>query len=276
MIVASEDYLSTIGLQLTGGRWFQGTDYGSGAQNAVINESLARMYWPGESALGKCLIAGEPQCRRVVGIVRDTRRIKLCEEPRGQLYVPDIIDPMMSARLPRTLVIRTTRGVAIASEVRRAIQSVDPTSPYVTVQPLDALIEPKIRPWNLGATMFALFGLLALLLAAVGLYGAMSYTVAERTHEIGVRMALGATSGRVLRMVLVRALVVVGVGTALGVGAAAWSAPKVQDLLLGIHARNPATFGVAIAVVLLAASSACLAPVRRATRVDPVRVLNTI
>lgn len=276
LIVASQNYLSTIGLQLVGGRWFEQTDYGSGAQNAVINESMARIYWPGESAIGKCLVAGEPQCRRIVGIVRDTRQMNLREDPRGQLYVPDINDPHISARLPRTLVVRTTRGVNIAADVRRAIQSVNPTSAFVSVQPVEALVAPKVRPWNLGATMFTLFGMLALTLAAVGLYGSVSYAVTERTHEIGVRMALGATGARILRLVVVRGLIVIVAGVALGSGAAVWLAPRVEDLLFGIHARNPATFGFAISVVIVAALTACVAPVRRATRVDPLEVLNSV
>jgi len=275
LIVASEGYFSTIGLHLVAGRWFESADYGSGAPNAVINETMARTYWPGESALGKCLVTVGTQCHRVVGIIGDTRRTNLREASRGQLYLPGISDPKVSARIPRTLVMRTVHGADISSAVRRTILSIDPRSPYITIQSLQTLIDPKVRPWTLGATMFALFGCLALVLAAVGLYGSMSCAIADRTHEIGVRMALGATNGRILTLVLGRVLMVIGIGVALGGIGAYMGAPRIGDLLLGVQARSSLTFGVAILVVIVASVAACWSPLRRAMQVDPLKVLNT-
>lgn len=273
-IVASEHYAATIGLRLVDGRWFAAPDYDSGSTNVVINRTLAQSYWPGESALGKCLIAGPGPCRTVVGIVSDTRQTRLQEERRSQLYFPTIDDPKASARLPRTLVVRTTRGLGIAKDVKSAIESANANLPFVQVQPLDDIIAPKMRPWRLGSRVFSLFGALALLLAAFGLYGTISSAVAERTHEFGVRTALGASATNVAMLVLRQVLFVAAVGIAVGGATTLLLRQRVESLLFDQSARDISTLTIA-AATLVCTTVACYMPVRRAVRADPIRALRS-
>jgi len=274
--VASSGYRKAIGLRLLAGRWFEASDYGAGGKNAVINETFARLYWPGESALGKCFTAGTPECRYVVGIVQDTRQRNVREEARAQLYLPDIPQREYSDRLPRTIIVRADHPAAVMAPLRRAIQTVEPAAPYITIQPLSALMEPKVRPWTLGASMFTLFGALALVLATVGLYGSISSAVTQRSHEIGVRIALGATSVQVTRTVLRQAIVVTATGTVLGAVIAFLAEPKVEGLLFEMHARQTMLFMAAIAAVVTASLLASLLPARRISRVNVLQVLTKI
>ncbi len=277
-IIASEAYQRTIGLRLLAGRWFVPADYESGGESAVVvNETLAKGFWPGEQAVGQCLVVGtgvgSQPCRTVVGVVADTRRSAFREKNRTQVYLSNIDSPTIRSRMPRTLVVRTARPRAVAASVRRAVQSADPALPFVTVRPLEELVAPKLRPWTLGATVFSLFGALALALAALGLYGTMSYAVSERTHELGVRIALGARSGDILRLVLRHGALIALSGVVLGLLAALLGGPRVAPLLVGVSARDAGVFAIAVATLALAAIAACFGPVRRATRVDPLAVL---
>jgi putative ABC transport system permease protein len=175
--------------------------------------------------------------------------------------------------MPRTLVVRTAHPRAVAAAVRRAVQSADAALPFVTVRPLEELVAPKLRPWTLGATVFSLFGALALALAALGLYGTMSHAVSERTRKLGVRIALGARGGDILRLVLRRGALIAMSGIVLGVLAALLGGPRVAALLVGVSARDAGVLATAVAALVLAAIAACLEPIRRATRVDPLAVL---
>jgi putative ABC transport system permease protein len=272
--VASEDYQRTLGLRLVAGRWFEPADYGSGGNTVVINQTMAKTYWPGESAVGHCFIQiGEPQCRTVVGVTAETRVTRLTEEHRHQIYVPEVLDPKASARLPRTLVVRSSKPRAIIGALRRAMQSVDPTLAYVSARPLNDLIEPAARPWRLGAMVFAMFGVLALVLAGFGLYGTMNYAVSERTHELAVRIALGAGTPNVLWLVLRRSLLTILGGLALGIVAALLGGSRLATLLFAVSPKDATVFVTAGATLAAAALAACYSPLRRATRVDPMSAL---
>ena len=273
LTVASEGYLRTIGLRLKAGRWFETADYGTGGATIVVNETMARSFWPNEPAIGQCLVAGPPGCRTVIGVVADTRRTALREKPRAQVYISDISDPVANARLPRTILVRSAHPRAVASAVRRAVQGADPSLPFVTVRTLAELVEPQLRPWELGTTVFVLFGSLALMLSAVGLYGTMSYAVSERTHEIGVRVALGARGGHVLRLLVGRGLLVTFAGILAGIGAALWSGPRMAAVLFGTDARDTGVYVIAAVTLTIAAAAACYSPARRAMKVDPIRAL---
>jgi putative ABC transport system permease protein len=274
LILASEHYAEAIGLRLVSGHWFTAPDYDAGAASAVINESLAKMYWPEEPALGQCLHVGpEPECRTIVGIVADTRQTRLQEERRPQLYLSVISDPKVSARLPRTLVVRSSRGLGIAKAVKLAMEAANSNLPFVQMQSLESIIAPKVRPWLLGSTVFFLFGGLALVLAAFGLYGSVSYAVAERTHEFGIRTALGARGADVALLVLRQVLVVALGGIAIGGGAALLLGPRVVSLLFDLSARDPSVFSIAAITLVATTVVACYAPVRRAVGTDPIRAL---
>jgi predicted permease len=271
--VASEGYLRTIGLRLKAGRWFEAQDYGTGGATVVVNETMAHSFWPNESAIGQCLVAGPPACRTVIGVVGDTRRTALREKPKAQVYISDVNDSATSARLPRTVLVRSAHPRAVASTVRRAIQESDPSLPFVTVRTLAELVEPQLRPWELGTTVFVLFGALALVLSAVGLYGTMSYAVSERTHEIGVRIALGARGVDVLRLLVGRGLLLTAAGILAGMGVALWGAPRIAAVLFGTDARDTGVFVIAAVTLAAAAAIACYSPARRATKVDPIGAL---
>ncbi|MEJ7810227.1 MAG: ADOP family duplicated permease [Gemmatimonadaceae bacterium] len=274
LIVASEGYLRTVGLRLRDGRWFARPDYDLGAPVAVVNETMARTYWPGGRAIGQCILAGHPQqCRTVIGVVADTRQTKLHEEYRPQLYLPDVRDVGLRAKLPSMLLVRSPRPRSVAAALRRTVQMMDPLMPYVTVRPLSELIAPKVLPWRLGATVFSIFGVLALTLAVVGLYGTMSYAVSERTHEIGVRIALGAQRADILRLVLRRGLIITAAGIMLGVVAALLGGRAIAGLLFDVSARDLSILGAAGSAVTFATLAASYLPAARATRVDPVEAL---
>jgi len=153
--------------------------------------------------------------------------------------------------------------------VRRALQAIDPNIPFPRVESIQSLVDPQLRPWRLGATLFSAFGLLALVVASVGLYGVLAYDVASRTRELGVRSALGARTRDVAWLVLRRGLTVTAAGVAVGLVAAAIASRWVADLLFGVPARDPATLGAVAALLLLVAFVASLVPALRAARVNP-------
>ena len=273
LTVASEDYLRTLGLRLIAGRWFGSSDYEAESGSVVINESMSRLFWPGERAIGQCLAAGQPTCSTVIGVVADARRTNLREQPRSQVYLTALRDPEAGAGLPRTLLVRSRQPRAVAALVRRTVQAADPRLPYVTVELLTDLVAPQLRPWELGASVFGLFGALALTLSAVGLYGLLSYSVSEQTHEIGVRVALGARTFDVLRSVLGRVTFATLVGIAVGLLVSWWVAPRIAPLLFGNDARDVGVLATAAVTLAVAASAACYAPARSAARLDPITAL---
>lgn len=171
------------------------------------------------------------------------------------------------------LLVRSPRPRSVAAALRRTVQMMDPLMPYVTVRPLSELIAPKVLPWRLGATVFSIFGVLALTLAVVGLYGTMSYAVSERTHEIGVRIALGAQRADILRLVLRRGLIITAAGIMLGVVAALLGGRAIAGLLFDVSARDLSILGAAGSAVTFATLAASYLPAARATRVDPVEAL---
>lgn len=278
LVVASAGYGDAIGLRPLAGRWFSRSDYGAVnavGTTAVINQTLARALWPGESAIGKCIVPGDPPCRRIVGVVADTRQSDILETPRGQLYLT-AVDSETDRRMLRTLVVKTDgrRGLALA--LQRAVQSVSAALPYVTVQPLDNLVAPKRRAWEVGATVLTVFGALALVLASLGLYATLSSSVSERSHEIGVRMALGARDRQIATAVLGRTLVVVFAGLVCGAGIAWAGGSIVNSLLFGVTSNDRSAFALAGATLASAALVASIIPLRSALRTNIVEVLRRV
>jgi ABC-type antimicrobial peptide transport system permease subunit len=203
-------------------------------------------------------------CSQVVGIAKDVRWGSLGNEDRMQHYHPLPLDGrgriyVRAAGDPRRL----------AEPLRRELQALAPGTTFITVQPLFTTLDPLFRPWRLGAIMFTLFGALALLVAAIGLYGVIAYSVAQRLHEMGVRVALGARTGDLLRLVVGEGLRVTLIGIALGAAGAFAAGKLIASLLFGVPARDPVTFGVVALVLLLTAVLASLLPAWRASRADP-------
>jgi putative ABC transport system permease protein len=274
--VVSPDYFRAMGIPLRRGRYFDTRDSVDAQPAVVINRSFAEKYWPGEEAIGKRLKVGALDSQNawltVVGVVGDVRQTGLNEQ-RLEFYVP-YMQERRSFMAPRDLVVRTKSDPAlIASAVRKAVWSVDKDQPVSNVRTLDQVFAAAISQERFQALMLGLFAALALLLACVGLYGLLSYAVVQRTHEIGVRMALGAQPLDVLRLVIRQGMMLTLAGLVAGIVAGTFVTRVLSDLLFGVTPRDPLTFAGVPVLLLVVAFLACYVPARRATRIDPLRAL---
>jgi predicted permease len=269
----SDDYFATAGTRLVRGRAFTAADVAGAARVSIVNETMAKTLWPNRDAVGQCLLIDTMPCSRVIGVVEDVRRFSLREEPAMQYYIPLGQERALGFG-GRKMFIRARGDLATLREsLRDEILGMNPAISYVTLEMLQDSLDPQIRPWRLGATMFGVFGGLALLVAAIGLYSVIAYVVTQRSHELGVRIALGAQVGNIVRLVVRYgvglALVGILIGTVLAINAGRW----VEPLLFDTSPRDPVTFGVVAAVLLLVALVASLVPAWRASRVDPIEAL---
>ncbi len=272
---ASPDFFKVMGTRILRGRPFDETDIAGGPRVAVVSEGMARVLWPKQDAIGACIRvrADTMPCTTVIGIAEDAVQTDLLAQNKFHYYLPS---EQFRPERAGAVVLRMRGDPAQTGDgVRRALQTLMPGEAYVTVRPMRDLIGDQRRSWRLGAAMFIAFGGLALVVAAVGLYAVMGYDVTQRTHEMGVRIALGAQPGDLVRFVVgqgVRfALLGIGLGSALALFGARW----IEPLLFQQSATDPTVFvGVAmllVAVALLASSI----PARRATQADPNRALRT-
>ena len=266
--MASADYFTTTGTRILKGRGFTEGDRADGALVAVVSQGMADAVWPGKDAIGQCIKIDRvtDPCRQVVGIAENIHQNSLTESQTLQYYLS--IEQM---RPNEANVFIRTRGNASAhaETVRRTLQKLMPGAAYVTATPMREIIDSRQRSWQLGATMFLLFGALALVLAAVGLYSVIAYGVAQRTQEIGVRIALGAGMTDVVRLVLGQGLRFAALGILVGGGAAMWASRWVGPLLFSVSPKDPAVYGTVAVVLLAAAIFASAIPAVRASRVDP-------
>jgi predicted permease len=297
---ATPAYLSMMRVKAIQGRLFTDSDEQSNQLVVLVNESFARAAWPNESAIGKCIRAGHGPgsgpgnftsaadglpCRTVVGVVRDSRARSLRTDGNEtrfmQYYVPFtqlppppamIADPSSVSGL---LVQVSGDEDRAASLVQRTIQSTSATPVFAHVRSYQDIIDPQLRSWRLGAVLFSVFSALALGIAAVGIFGVVSYLIAQRTGEIGVRLALGATRGAISRMVVNDAVRLVAIGLGIGAVGAIAAAPLVRDLLFQTSPWEPANLGSAVAVLTGVTVLAALWPAWRASRVDPVIALRS-
>jgi len=266
-------YFSTLGLGVVEGRPLTAEDVAAEARVAVLSEAMARAYWPGERAVDRCLLLrGDSECTTVVGVAADAKEGLQPTDPRFLVYVP--LGPRWNAGA-NTLLVRSRDADAarLVEPLRRAMQGVAPNLPYADVQSLGDLLAPEIRPWRTGATLFSLFGALALLIAAGGLYSAISYSVTQRRHEFGVRMALGAQIADVVRLVMDQGVRAALTGLALGSLIALAAGRFVETLLFQTSPRSPSAFAVAATLIVIVAIAATFIPAWRASRVDPVTAL---
>jgi putative ABC transport system permease protein len=266
--MVDDEYFATLGTRVTRGRGIVPEDTHRESHVAVINETLARYYWPNQSPLGACLtLASYKGCTEVVGVVQDVLMWGLINDERGQYYLPRRTS---TGSAPPVMLVRTSGDArAVGAALRRELQSLASDMPYVDVQSYADLVEPDMRSWRLGATMFGAFGTLALVIAAVGLYGVLTYAVTQRTREIGVRIALGARRAEIVRFVAIRGVGAVTVGVALGVVLALATAKFVAPMLYRTSPRDPLVIiGVAVSLIVVALV-ASVVPSWRASRVDP-------
>jgi putative ABC transport system permease protein len=268
------EFFAVLGTRIVRGRGFTANDVDGAGRVAVVSETMARLVWPGEDALGRCMHVGadDAPCTEVIGIAQDARRQTIEGGPVMQYYLP-LAQRQTQASL-RALFIRVHDDAGSALlPIRAAVQSLAPELPYPQMQPLQDLVDPQIRPWRLGAMMFTVFGILAVLLAAIGLYGVIAYDVAQRTQEIGVRVALGAGTRQVTVLVLAAAVRVVAIGIPLGLLAALFAGDRLEPLLFRVSPRDPATFAAVSLLLVAVACIAALVPARRALRIDPATAL---
>ena len=297
MYGATPDYLKMMDVTLIGGRLLTERDGRGTPQVLLVNETMARTVWPGQSALGKCVRIGfgggsfppsegvnpadGAPCREVVGVVRDSRARSLRPERNEdrimQYYVP--FEQLPDTPIPDPshvmgLMVRVDGDIDVTSaRMQRAIHSTSAVPLYAHARHYQDLIDPQLRSWRLGATLFSAFSVLALGIAAVGLFGVVSFVVTQRTQEIGVRLALGGTSQRVAGLIVGDALRMVSVGVAVGVLGALAAGPVVASMLFQTSPREPASIAVAGLVLIAATIVAAAWPAWRAGRVNPVVAL---
>jgi putative ABC transport system permease protein len=266
---ATADYFPTMGTRVVRGRPFGAADRAGTPLVGVVSESMARVLWPGQDALGKCLRVGADTmpCTTVIGIAEDAIQRSLIDDTRYHYYLPL---EQFRANEGFALLVRMRGDAAGQREaIRRALQRLMPGQAYMVVRPLSELVDAQRRSWRFGATMFSAFGVLALLVAAIGLYGVVGYNVAQRMHELGVRIALGAQSGDVMRLVVGQGVRFTLVGVGVGAGLALFGARWLQPLLFQQSAKDPAVFSAVAVLLVLVAVLASVAPARRAARADP-------
>jgi predicted permease len=273
MNAVSDGFFGTMEIPLVMGRDFAPTDRLGAPMVAIVNRELARRTWPGESPLGKRItLTGPPEVElTVVGVAGNVKQLTLSKADEPQLYVAKA----QNGGIFHSVVARTAGDPdAMGDVVRNAIWAVDRDQPVWKIRSMAALLDYDLAPRRFTARLTAGFALLALLLALIGVYGVMSYVVAQRTRETGIRMALGAARGEVVRLVLGRGLRIVAAGIGLGLVAAYAGARVIEGQLFGVPAADLATF-VAVPVVLVGvAAVACWVPARRAARVDPAIALS--
>jgi predicted permease len=268
----SAGYFSTLGIAIRDGRPFQPRDVTS-ARVAVLSESMARAYWPGERAVDRCIMLWDDDvCTTIVGVAADVKEGIDRPERLWTVYLPARSDLPVG---PNAILVRGRGGNAdgLVQPVRRAMQSAMANLPYADVGVFDDVLAPQIRPWRTGATLFGLFGALALVIAAMGLYSAISYSVVQRRHEFGVRVALGARVRDVVRLVMDQGIRAAVIGTVIGCGAAFALGGVIAPLLFETSPREPTAYGLAGVVIVMVAAFASFVPAWRASRVDPVTAL---
>jgi putative ABC transport system permease protein len=271
---ADYNYFNTMRIPLIAGRYFEPQDDESGQSVVIINETLAHRFYAGHSPVGKRMKAGDEKSRApwsiIVGVVKDVKHSGLNADVRPQVYFPYL----QRNQGLMTFVARTSSDPAsLAAAMRNEVWAIDKDQPVTDVKTLEEFASISVSKDRFNVILLGLFAGVALVLAAVGIYGVMSYTVAERTHEIGIRMALGARASDIMKLVVGRGLLLAVAGVAAGVGCAFLLTQFLSSLLVGVSARDPLTFTAIPLALLVVALAACAVPARRAMRVDPMEAL---
>jgi putative ABC transport system permease protein len=270
--IITPDFFRTIEAPLIRGRAFNNQDTAKAAPVIIINEACARSLWPNEDAVGKHLSIGFEQSvtREIVGVVGDTKQSDIGTPAKPAMYLPHEQSPTPLM----TMVVRTTSDpAALSAAVRSQISNVDKDVPVSNISTMEQIVATSVAPRSFNMVLLTIFAVVALLLAAVGIYGVMSYSVTQRTHELGLRMALGARPSDVLKLVIKQGMMLALIGVAIGLIGAFILMRMMSSLLYGIDASDPLTFGLIAGLLSLVAFAACYFPARRATKVDPMIAL---
>ena len=273
--IISPGYFDTMSIPLLRGRNVTEQDTETTPNVVVISETMARRYWPGEDAVGKRIAAGRVTSPedwiQVVGVVKDVRQFELNAEPKPQMYLSYRQAGFFE---PRDLVVKTdVDPSSLAATVRKAVWEIDKDQPVSNIQTMEEILADSIARQRFSMLLLAIFGGVALVLAGVGIYGVMSYSVAQRTHEIGIRMALGAQTGAVLKLAVGYGMKLVIAGIVIGLIAAFALTRVMATLLFGVTATDPTTFTLISVLLIAVAAVASYVPARRATRVNPIIAL---
>jgi putative ABC transport system permease protein len=271
----SPEHFATLGTRILRGRGITEQDQATTPLAMVVSEAMGKVLWPGKDPIGQCIKvrADTMPCTYVVGIAENIRAQGLSADSGYYYYIPAA--QWRSATGGGLFVRASGHGANMREAVRKRLQQEMPGASYVVVTPFSEIIGPLSRSWKLGATMFVAFGILALVLAAIGLYSVIAYNVAQRTHELGVRRALGAQASHVMRLVVGDGLRVAGVGVAIGVIVAIWAGKWVKPLLFNVSPRDPVVFVFVATTLILVALAASWIPALRASRVDANVALRT-
>ena len=269
----ADDYFATTGTRILRGRAFEASDHAGTEPVAIVSQTMASTVWPGQDPIGQCLISGRlpAPCARIVGIAEDTRQTALREPPSMHYYIPYGQEVGFGGSV---LLVRATGDPhELGAAVRQALMSHDARILYVDLSTLREHLDPLTQSWRIGATVFTAAGFLALIVAAVGLYSVMAYLVADRTQEIGVRLALGARSSDIASLILRGGVGMAAIGIGLGAGIALVASRRVAPLLFDVSPRDPVVYGgVAIALIGVAIGAGVV-PMLRARRIDAVVAL---
>lgn len=274
----SPGFFQVAGVPMLRGQGFTPRASDEQSDEVVVSKSFADKAWPGQDPLGKRVGRGaEGPWWVVAGVVNDVRYRALLPDPEGNPDDPDVYRPIFEGSIQQMGVIVKTRQnpELLAQDVRRTVRELDPSLPIFEVATLEEIVSQQTAIGRFSFVLFGLFGALALVLVAVGIYGVTSYSVSQRVREIGVRMALGATPNSVLSLVLREALRVAALGLALGLLAAYWSSRLLESLLFDVPATNPSTFAMGLLIVFAMVLVACSIPAWRASRYDPMLSLKT-
>ncbi len=271
----SPGFFRTLGVRLLKGRVFDDHDTDATLPVAILNRALADKLWPGGEALNKRLTLDDPHDKNVrwmtvVGVVGDVRHLSLDRDPGDEIYTAQLQSPLPNA----TLVVHTAGDPrALAAPIRRVVQDLDRDLPVDQAQTMDDVVAASLASNRFNTVLLGLFAGLALVLAAVGVYGVVSYTVDQRTHEIGIRMALGAHRDDVLGLVLGQGMILVLIGLGLGLAGAFAATRQLSSLVYGVSTNDPWTFAIVALVLAAVGLAANFLPARRATRLDPLIAL---
>jgi predicted permease len=268
-------YFTTMGTRVIAGRAFDESDVTDSAKVAIVDDQLAAVLWPNQSAIGKRMLVRattlDPQFVEVVGVVAHERAHGIATPGPETVYLTN----HYLGDIPTVYwVVRTSGDPAgLAGPVRSTLAAMDPLLPMADVRTMESRVDEAMTGTRFSLVLIGVFGAVALILAAVGIYGVLSYSVRQRAGEFGVRMALGADAGSILRLVVRQGLTLTAWGLVAGVGAGLWATRLMTSLLVGVSPTDPLTFALMTVVLIAAAAAACYAPARRATRVDPVVAL---
>jgi putative ABC transport system permease protein len=275
--VVSPHYFQTMGIQLLQGRGFVEQDKADAPAVAIVSEAMARRFWPGQDPLGKRITPGPATSTSpddwitVVGVAKDVRQFELVADPKPQMYMSYVQAGFFA---PRHLVVSTSvEPLGLAAAVRKTVWEIDKDQPVSNIRTMDEVLSESIARQRFSMLLLGIFAAVALVLAAVGIYGVMSYSVAQRTREIGIRMALGAQRSDVLKLTVGGGLKLVLIGVAIGLTVAFLLTRVMSSLLFGVSATDPTTFIIISLVLIGVALLASYIPARRATKIDPMVAL---